>query len=122
MSDVSGSPPILEAGETLGAAIARLRKARKLTGVRLASGTGMSQSKISRIESGKALPTREEAERIARVLRLAEGETRRLVAEAERLSQPEADWQSGPVALDVRQHDTEQQEGRPAISRCSSRR
>ena len=49
----------------LGAELRRLRRDAGLTGVRLAEQTGISQSKISKIETGLLLPTFEDLNRIA---------------------------------------------------------
>jgi transcriptional regulator with XRE-family HTH domain len=45
-----------------------LRKAAKLSGERLAARCAMSQTKISRIETGRIIPTPEDVERILAAL------------------------------------------------------
>lgn len=62
-----------------------MRRARGLTGTDLARRAGMSQSKVSKIETAKAGPTREDVEALARGLDLTEQERERLADEAERL-------------------------------------
>ena len=54
--------------ENLADTLKQLRKAAGLSGERLAARTAMSQSKISRIESGRALPSVADVERIMRAL------------------------------------------------------
>ncbi|WP_211212887.1 Scr1 family TA system antitoxin-like transcriptional regulator [Actinopolyspora mortivallis] len=49
----------------------RLRKAAGLSGERLAARTAMSQSKISRVESGRVLPTVADVERILTALEVS---------------------------------------------------
>ncbi|CAL9612279.1 hypothetical protein SUDANB121_05676 [Nocardiopsis dassonvillei] len=53
----------------LSKALRRLRKRAGLTGERLASSVGMSQSKISKIETGKLVPSSLDLERILRVVK-----------------------------------------------------
>lgn len=50
----------------LGAELKRLRKRAKLTGIQVASRTGISQSKISKLEAGLLIPTDEDLERLAK--------------------------------------------------------
>ena len=54
--------------ENLADTLKQLRKAAGLSGERLAARTAMSQSKISRIESGRGLPSVADVERIMRAL------------------------------------------------------
>jgi len=81
-------------GEELGSALARLRKARKLTGTQLARMVNMSQPKISRIENANTLPDPADVQKIARVLGAGEAETRRLVELAEQAHDRMTDWRS----------------------------
>lgn len=53
----------------LSEALRRVRKRAGFTGERLASSVGMSQSKISKIETGKLVPSSVDVERILRVVR-----------------------------------------------------
>lgn len=65
--------------EELASALREARRASGLTGDRLAARCGMSQSKISKIETGKVLPTAADVERIAAALALARDRTVELV-------------------------------------------
>ncbi|GLZ34227.1 transcriptional regulator [Lentzea sp. NBRC 105346] len=68
--------------EGLAAALRQLRKAAGLSGERLAVRCAMSQSKISRIERGKILPSVADVERILRALQVPADAARELVAVA----------------------------------------
>ena len=59
----------------LSAALRRVRKRAGLTGGRLASRTEMSQSKISKIETGKLVPSSVDIERILRAVKATPEET-----------------------------------------------
>lgn len=62
-------PENVEQGRrNLAETLRQLRKAAGLSGERLAARTAMSQSKISRIESGRTLPTVADVERILTAL------------------------------------------------------
>ncbi|TDD55606.1 helix-turn-helix domain-containing protein [Saccharopolyspora elongata] len=58
----------------------QLRKAAGLSGERLAARTAMSQSKISRIESGRVLPTVADVERIMKALDVPPGAREELLS------------------------------------------
>src|SRR5262245_50108488 len=70
MSGASDVPAAARADETrrLGLDLAALRRQQKVTGKQLADGLPMSQSKISRIETGAVIPTPEDVEVIVRAL------------------------------------------------------
>ncbi|OHV27752.1 MULTISPECIES: helix-turn-helix domain-containing protein [Pseudofrankia] len=70
MSGTSDVPTAARADETrrLGLALAALRRRQKVTGKQLADRLPMSQSKISRIETGAVIPTPEDVEAIVRAL------------------------------------------------------
>jgi transcriptional regulator with XRE-family HTH domain len=80
--------------EELGTALARLRKAQKITGVQLAKLVDMSQPKISRLENGVGLPDPVDVERIARALGAGEAQVGRLVEMAEQAHDRMMDWRS----------------------------
>lgn len=65
--------------QDLAAALRALRKAAGLSGERLATKTHMSQSKISKIETGKALPTIIDVERILHALEVPPQESSALL-------------------------------------------
>lgn len=108
MGGPEGSLPPSTTEESLGSALARLRRAANLTGKALADAAGMSQSKISRIENGVgAPPSEEEVTRLARALGASAALTRSLVGQARQLHDGASHWQSSSATLAVRQHDTE---------------
>ncbi|WP_305786812.1 helix-turn-helix domain-containing protein [Symbioplanes lichenis] len=85
----------IEAGPepTLGEELARHRRRRGLTGRQLGEIVGMSQAKISRIETGAGTTEPGDVGTIARALDLGEDEGRRLVARAVmRMQNRMTDW------------------------------
>src|SRR5512132_1347039 len=80
------------AEEPVGAVLARMRRAKRITGAKLAAVVGMSQPKISRIERGKGLPDPEDVRQIARALGADEDAVRVLVERTERLHGRMTDW------------------------------
>ncbi|MFE0019541.1 helix-turn-helix domain-containing protein [Amycolatopsis sp. NPDC059021] len=70
---------LIEGQLGLGEALRMLRKAQNLAGDRLALRAHMSQSKISRIETGKILPSVLDVERIVHALGVAPEESARLL-------------------------------------------
>ncbi|MYR31437.1 helix-turn-helix domain-containing protein [Nocardiopsis alba] len=64
----------------LSKALRRMRKRTGLTGERLASRVGMSQSKISKIETGKLVPSSTDVERILRALKATPEESKEIAA------------------------------------------
>ncbi|MFF5084710.1 helix-turn-helix domain-containing protein [Actinoplanes sp. NPDC000266] len=82
MSSAPGTPADSE--EPVGAALARMRRERNLTGATVAERVGMSQPKISRIERGKGAADPEDVALIARTLGASESETQALKERAER--------------------------------------
>ena len=66
--------------DELAAAVRELRRAARLTGDRLAARCGISQSKISKIETGRALPSATDVERILSALGVADERQRELMA------------------------------------------
>lgn len=71
-----------------------LRKAASLSGERLAARTAMSQSKISRIESGKVLPTVVDVERIVNALEVPSEVAEELLSLARAANIGYASWRS----------------------------
>jgi len=65
----SGHDPALTHRDRLATRLRELRRGAHLTGAVLARQTQMSQSKISKIETGKQLPSVADVERIAKALR-----------------------------------------------------
>lgn len=89
--------------ESVGAALLRLRRARRLTGAQLADRVEMSQPKISRIERGRGLPDPEDVGRIARALGADEDLVRQLMDRAESAHDRMTDWRPTAVGLAGRQ-------------------
>jgi transcriptional regulator with XRE-family HTH domain len=63
-----GEPTDVEGSVSDRETLASLRKRRGLTGVKLGRLVNMSQAKISKIETGRVVPTRDEVRRLARAL------------------------------------------------------
>lgn len=98
-------------GVPVGAALARLRSDRKLSGAELGRVVGMSQAKISRIETGAGVPDPGDVAAIARALGAGEEEIRRLVEQAaDRAQDRMTDWRLSPVGLAGRQRRMAQAE------------
>ncbi|WP_249997682.1 helix-turn-helix transcriptional regulator [Actinoplanes sp. M2I2] len=92
MSD-SPTPP-KSAGETVGAALARWRKRKKISGQVLGDKVGMSQAKISRLETGVSTPDPQVVRLLAEGLDLPPDEVDRLASLAEHSDEQFVDWQS----------------------------
>lgn len=97
MSVGLGTPDGTE--EAVGAALARMRRARGMTGAELASAVGMSQPKISRIERGRGLVDPEDVARIAEFLGASDAEVTKLTARAERSHDRMTDWRVSASGL-----------------------
>ncbi|WP_198658998.1 helix-turn-helix transcriptional regulator [Nocardiopsis sp. FIRDI 009] len=78
----------------LSEALRRVRKRAGFTGERLASRVGMSQSKISKIETGKTVPTAFDVERILRVLKATPEEVEEISALARVANTQYQNWRS----------------------------
>jgi transcriptional regulator with XRE-family HTH domain len=87
----------------VGAELAQMRRARRLTGAVLAAKVGMSQPKISRIERGRGTADPEDIALIARALGASESETQALVERAERAHNRITDWRPTSAGLANRQ-------------------
>ncbi|MER7515814.1 helix-turn-helix transcriptional regulator [Streptomyces sp. NPDC126499] len=99
----------------LAAALRKLRKQAGLSGDRLAARCNMSQSKVSRIESGKVRPSLVDIERILRALDAPPT----LVAEVSVLARIAAtEWQD---ARSIRRKGLDKNFGRRAFLRSSPR-
>lgn len=80
--------------DDLATTLRKLRKAAGLSGERLAVRCQMSQSKISRIESGRFLPTVVDVERILRALEVPGDVATQLTALARRANVEHTSWRS----------------------------
>lgn len=78
----------------LAATLRKLRKAAGLSGERLAARCAMSQSKISRIESGKALPTVVDVDRILTALEIPADVAAELLSMARQANVEHKSWRA----------------------------
>ncbi|MQA64214.1 MAG: helix-turn-helix domain-containing protein, partial [Actinophytocola sp.] len=78
----------------LAGTLRKLRKAAGLSGERLAVRCAMSQSKISRIESGKALPSVLDVDRILTALEVPADVASELLALTRRANVEHTSWRS----------------------------
>ncbi|XVV10307.1 helix-turn-helix domain-containing protein [Actinoplanes sp. CA-131856] len=85
METDSGVPPPPYADEPIGVQLAQMRHAQRVTGRDLGRRIGMSQSKLSKIETGAMWPSGAEVRRFAEALGAEPDEIERLVSTAERL-------------------------------------
>ncbi|MCM4083231.1 helix-turn-helix domain-containing protein [Paractinoplanes hotanensis] len=108
MAASSGAPR--REDEPVGLVLSRMRRAKRLTGARLAAMVGMSQPKISRIERGKGLADPEDVGAIARALGADDSLARDLMDRAERSHDRMTDWRPASIGLAALQktlHDWE---------------
>ena len=76
----------------LAAELRRLRLDAELTGTQLADAVGMSQSKVSKLETGRLTPSPEDVEAIGVALKVAARERKRLVEQAVALGNEFKTW------------------------------
>jgi transcriptional regulator with XRE-family HTH domain len=69
-----------------------VRKTKNVTGVALAKLTGISQSKLSKIETGALIPSTEDLLRIFEVLRVPQTDVQRMIATARALRTEYVSW------------------------------
>lgn len=96
--------------ESVGAALARWRKQRKMSGHALGKLVGLSQATVSRLENGVSSLDPQDVRRIAEALELPAAEIDRLVANAEHPSDQLVDWQATEPDLPARQQFVRQLE------------
>jgi len=108
---VNDSPDFsVERDEPVGAVLARWRKRKKIPGQALGDRVGMSQAKISRLETGASTPDPNDVRRLAQGLDLPSAEVERLVDLAEHSSNQLVDWRPTHLGLANRQRDVRQLE------------
>ncbi len=99
-------------------ALKELRQASGLSGERLAVRCNMSQAKISRIETGRTLPTVIDVERILAVLEVPEEVARECLALARRANVDYASWRAyARVGLYRKQAELKALEGSSRVMR-----
>ncbi len=103
MSTSPGTPIGQE--EPVGAALARMRRARRVTGAAIAEMVGMSQPKISRIERGKGAVDPQDVVTIARALGADDSAIQALRERAEHVQDRLTDWRPTAETLTTRQDD-----------------
>ncbi len=69
-----------------------LRKSNKVTGVVLAKQTGISQSKLSKIETGALIPSTQDLLQILKVLRVPQSEMQQIIQTAQALRTEYVSW------------------------------
>jgi transcriptional regulator with XRE-family HTH domain len=89
----------------VGAALAQLRRDHGISGQQLGERVGISQAKISRIETGAVLPHPGDVDRLARALGAPHEEVRRLTDQATRAQQRVADLRLSPDDIGGRQRE-----------------
>jgi transcriptional regulator with XRE-family HTH domain len=78
---------------SVGESLARVRRAAKLTGQQLGKLAGMSQAKVSRIETGAVSVDPKDVQILAQALKMSREEESRLVERAARSHNRMTDWQ-----------------------------
>jgi transcriptional regulator with XRE-family HTH domain len=91
--------------EPVGAILARWRKRQRLTGHALGDRVGMSQAKISRLETGMVAAEPGDVRLLAEELGMPPAEVERVVELAERADDRLTDWTSAQPGLDDRQRE-----------------
>lgn len=97
MNQPPGVP--LGAGEPVGARLARMRDERGLSGKALGQLVGMSQAKVSRIETNRGRHDPEDIGRLARALGADDNLVQELVDQAEISLQRSTGWRPFPIGL-----------------------
>lgn len=91
--------------EPVGAALARLRRVKGLSGRELGERVGLSQASVSRIETGATAAEPTIIGRMAAALGAPPDVVRRLVARAEQAGNEMTDWRLRPIRAGDVQHD-----------------
>jgi transcriptional regulator with XRE-family HTH domain len=104
--------------EPIGSVLARMRRAKGLTGAQVGRLTGMSQPKISRIENAKGQPDPQDVGRIARALEADDALVARLVKRAELANDRMTDWQPSAFGIVAMQQSIGGFEDDITVLRC----
>jgi transcriptional regulator with XRE-family HTH domain len=100
MAKKSTGSPYEDADVPVGTVLAQLRRRARITGQSLGRRVGMSQAKISKIETGAMVPLARDVERLARALGASQAHIDRLVEQAAQTRDQMAD-----LRLNPRRHD-----------------
>lgn len=89
----------------VGRVIHRWRRNANLTGAQLAGRVGMSQAKVSRVETGATVPGPVDIRKIGRALNVPDDEIEWLVVRAEQIQDADflTDWRPGTAGLAAKQ-------------------
>jgi transcriptional regulator with XRE-family HTH domain len=101
----------------LGTELRRLREQAGLSGRELAARIKISQSKVSRIEAGMAMPTLPQVKRWAEITEAAPETTKSLVSLAEQAFTEIHTWRTSLQSRSHIQHDIQQREARARMVR-----
>ncbi|MCU7730330.1 helix-turn-helix transcriptional regulator [Actinoplanes sp. KI2] len=93
-------------GQPVGAILARWRKQRRLTGQALGDRVGMTQSRISRLETGVIAAEPSDIRALGRELGVPADDVEKVVAMVERVDERLTDWLPESLDLAERQDET----------------
>lgn len=105
MTDENPSPSPGVAAEPVGVTLARIRRAKKLTGKALGQLAGMSQAKISRIENGITAVEPDDVRALARALQVSAELEHQLVEAVDQAHDRMTDWRPTQTDVADRQRD-----------------
>lgn len=92
-------------GPAVGQTLKAMRRAKRLTGQQLGALAGMSQAKVSRIETGAVTPEIADIEALGRALGASPGDLERLVEQAVRAHRHMTEWRPGVPGVAERQRE-----------------
>jgi len=115
--DVLSGSPEQEAGTPVGEVLAGLRKTAGVTGQQLGRLVGMSQAKISRIETGSVMPDPEDVEQLATALGASDHVVRKLVDQAAQSHDRITEWRFRSPSVAGRQNDLARLEAKTRVFR-----
>jgi transcriptional regulator with XRE-family HTH domain len=110
MNDAAFPDPDGTTAFPVGTTLTRLRRAAGLTGHQLGALVGMSQAKISRIETGSVSADPRDVELLARKLGASDEAVRLLVEQAHQANNQMTDWRLGRAGVANRQREVAQLE------------
>jgi transcriptional regulator with XRE-family HTH domain len=116
---VSGTERALtDPDESIGATLARLRRASGLSGTEVGRRAGISQAKVSRIETGAVAPTLGDIGRLARALGADEQFVGQLTSRTVIAQRRPTDWSPNPIGLASGQRVIAQREAQVDVIRA----